>query len=89
MKQTDSSSEKLFASIHRSILGILLATAGIVTLSTGLFSAIRGSQNILDANILIGTGFLLLGFVLFAITIFIVYWIYQLFLEGIEEGRTS
>lgn len=71
MSQNKSDGEKFIASIHRSILGALLAIAGIVGLA-GVMEALTG-------------GYLLFGLVGIGVAGIAVCWIYYLFMEGLQE----
>ncbi|WP_152421386.1 hypothetical protein [Natronococcus amylolyticus] len=71
MSQNKSDGGKFVASIHRSILGALLAIAGIVGLA-GVMEAVTG-------------GHLLFGVVGIVVAGIAVYWIYYLFMEGLQE----
>lgn len=84
---TNSDSEKFFAAIHRTILGVLLAIVGFTAFGAGATGLVRAGQSISSSDIVSGVGFLVLGLVGIGITAGIVYWIYYLFLEGIGEGN--
>ncbi|WMT10306.1 hypothetical protein NP511_22180 (plasmid) [Natrinema thermotolerans] len=71
MSQNKSDGGKFIASIHRSILGALLAIAGIVGLAW-VREALTG-------------GYLLFGIVGIVVAGIAVYWIYYLFMEGLQE----
>ncbi|MDG5759507.1 hypothetical protein QA600_09160 [Natronococcus sp. A-GB1] len=71
MSQNKSDGGKFIASIHRSILGALLAIAGIVGLA-GVMEALTG-------------GHLLFGIVGIVVAGVAAYWIYYLFMEGLQE----
>jgi hypothetical protein len=71
MSRNKSDGGKFIASIHRSILGALLAIAGIIGLA-GVMEALTG-------------GHVLFGIVGIVVAAIAAYWIYYLFIEGLQE----
>ncbi|AHG01072.1 hypothetical protein HALLA_15370 [Halostagnicola larsenii XH-48] len=71
MVENDSGTGAFVSAIHRSILGVLLAIAGLIGLSWAVGAIYGGS-------VLLGLG----GIVIAVITF---YWIFYLFVEGLRE----